>query len=126
MFGSKRAMTQTWWLSFCDDDKPEGERFLGVAIVDVDEIDVALAEPMTTALRAAHGLPPLTDPRDKWMSGAVGKTYLLKINPGGAVLAHRLDDIVPPDELATCPRDRLLQRLELDALGIAKKAADGW
>jgi hypothetical protein len=104
---------QTWWLSFCDPDRPEGQQFLGVVVVDVDEMDVARAEPAATAIRAAHGLPPLSDPADQWMSGAIGKTYRLKMNPGGAVAAVRVDDVAPPEELAAVPRDRLLQQAEI-------------
>lgn len=117
-------MTQTWWLSFTDPDKPKGQQFLGVAIIDVDDMDVARAEPAATALRAAHGLPPLTDPADRWMAGAIGKSYRLKCNPGGSVAAIRIDQIAPPSKLARCPRDQLLQRADLDALGVLEPDPD--
>lgn len=110
-------MTQTWWLSFCDPDKPEGQQFLGAVVVDVDEIDVARAEPAATALRAAHGLPPLTEADDQWMSGAIGKTYRLKVNPGGEVASMRLDDLPGfASKSASYPRGRLLSRADVAAI----------
>lgn len=111
-------MTQTWWLSFCDPDKPEGQQFLGVVIVDVNERDKTLGEFGAAAIRASHGLPPLTDPTDQWMSAAIAKSHRLRINPGGECVGHRVDDIAPPEELARCPRDRVLQKPELAALGV--------
>jgi hypothetical protein len=117
-------MTQTWWLSFCDGDRPAGQQFLGVVIVDVDEADVGRSEGAANALRALHGLPPLTDLDEQRMAAAVWKTHRLRINPGGAVLAHRIDDLAPPEDLARCPRNRVLQTPELEALGISGKASD--
>jgi hypothetical protein len=111
-------MTQTWWLSFCDGAKPTGTQFLGVVIVDVDAADVGRSEGVLTALRARHGLPPLTDARDQHMAAAIWKTHRLEINPGGEVLAFRIDEHAPAAILATAPRNRLLQRLELTALGL--------
>lgn len=46
-----------WWLSFCDTDKPEGQEFLGVIVVE--------------------DLGPMH---------AISKTYDLGINPGGRVM----------------------------------------
>lgn len=46
----------TWWMSFCDTDKPEGQQFLGVILVN--------------ELGPAH---------------AVKKTHELGINPGGEI-----------------------------------------
>lgn len=116
-------MTQTWWLSFCDPDKPEGQQFLGAAIVDVDVMDVARAEPSTTAIRAAHDLPPLIESGARWMAAAVWKSHRLKCNPGGAVATLRIDE--HPD-FATIgpryPRGRLLSRAEIDALDQAVEA----
>lgn len=61
-----------WWLSFADPDKPEGEQFLGVTIVEAPTI--------LEAIRTAHRL------------GA---------NPGGEVLAIEIQpSVVIPDGLA--------------------------
>lgn len=37
-------MTRTFWLSFVDETRPEGDRFLGVCIVDVTDEDAARAK----------------------------------------------------------------------------------
>lgn len=51
-----------FWLSFCDPDRPEGSRFLGVSIVKANSFDEALG----------------------WAS-------FLKCNPGGEVAGTTLD-----------------------------------
>jgi len=108
---------QTWWLSFADSDRPAGQQFLGVVIVDVNDEDAANISPMVLMKRMMHGLPP-ADSSDDWFAAAVLKTHQLTINPGGECQGHRVDDIAPPDELAKCPRDRLLQKPELAAWGV--------
>ncbi len=111
--------TQTWWLSFCDSDRPQGQQFLGVAVLDVtaDEMADAIAE--VTYLRAIHGLPPADDPPTHWMAAAVRKAHLLGCNPGGEVAAWRMDDVPAcADELARLPRHQLLSKADLDALGV--------
>lgn len=50
-----------YWLSFCDTDKPAGKAFLGVAIVEADDLETAVSEAW-----------------DK------------EVNPGGEVLAMKL------------------------------------
>jgi hypothetical protein len=52
-----------FWLSFCDPDKPSGQRFLGVAIVEGDDL------------------------RD-----AVQNAWELKINPGGEVMSAEVTE----------------------------------
>ena len=51
------ANTALWWLSFADPDLPEGHRFLGVAVVEAQDGEAAVA-----------------------------RTHLMRINPGGEVL----------------------------------------
>ena len=63
----------TFWLSFNDQDAPVNERFLGVAIFDMDERDGELS-PVEIARRA-------------WQLG---------INPGGSVAIQEVDSI--PEE----------------------------
>lgn len=112
-------MTQTWWLSFCDGDRPIGEQFLGAAILDVDEQDIARSEGVRKALRARHGLPDLTDPDDRSMSAAIWKSHRYACNPGGEVAAVRIDEapgFAAHD--AQMPRNRLLQKAALIALGL--------
>lgn len=57
-----------WWLSFCDPNRPEGQRFLGVSIV--------LASNFIAALKVAHALG---------------------VNPGGAVQGFEMLDPVKID-----------------------------
>ena len=56
------------WLSFCDDDKPKGQQFLGVAIV-----------------------------RGRDFLIAVERAHMLGINPGGQVMGMPIPDEVAPD-----------------------------
>ena len=37
-------MAKWWWLSFCDERRPRGDRFLGVCIVQGDELADAIQE----------------------------------------------------------------------------------
>lgn len=110
-------MTQTWWLSFCDGDKPEGEQFLGVAIVDVTEDDANTVHDLVTRRRAMHGLPP-AERGVEWMAAAVERSHFTGCNPGGEVACLRIDEA--PEFAAhdaTLPRNRLLSKSELEALG---------
>jgi hypothetical protein len=105
-------VTRTYWLSFCDTKAPEGEQFSGVAIVDVDEADMDEAM-LEVLLRFG--------PRDDdayWIAAAVRKAHEMGCNPGGEVQTMRIDEALreradPP----LCPRNRLLQKPELMALG---------
>lgn len=36
-------MNRIFWLSFCDTDRPKGQQFLGVSVVDVTEEQIAEA-----------------------------------------------------------------------------------
>lgn len=75
-----------FWLSFADGDKPRGEQFLGVAVVEADGDD--LKEQMSDALSIA------------WELG---------INPGGSVQGMPIPrDSIPPDCI-----NRLLLKNEL-------------
>jgi hypothetical protein len=53
-----------FWLSFCDDERPKGSQFLGVAIV--------------------HGIDPID---------AVGAAWALGINPGGQVAVAEVVEV---------------------------------
>ncbi len=59
-------MTAWWWLSFCDPDRPEGEQFLGVALVQAED---------------EYGVAPAA-----WVAGC---------NPGGEIGMMRIPDKVP-------------------------------
>jgi hypothetical protein len=66
-----------WWLSFCDPDRPEGQQFIGVAIVC------------------------------GWtIQEAVTRSHLLKVNPGGEIsFAQMPPERVPRPEFCNCLMD---------------------
>lgn len=76
----------TYWLSFCDADKPKGSQFLGVVLVD--------AESLEDAVRAC------------WKAGC---------NPGGEVASIELPplDELADDERADAERTYAMPRLTL-------------
>lgn len=74
-----------WWLSFCDPDRPEGEQFLGVCIVEAADITTC------TKVAWALGINP------------GGETKMMKIVPEHAArlsfdLADYYDRLLPPEE----------------------------
>ena len=75
----------TFWLSFNDQDAPVNERFLGVAIFDMDERDGELS-PVEIARRA-------------WQLG---------INPRGSVAIQEVDSIPEEYKNQLLPDDELL------------------
>lgn len=96
--------TKTYWLSFCDTDRPKGQQFLGVSVIDVSEADVLEAQ----SVRPAH---------DPWIGAAIRKSWLKKCNPGGEVLTCQLET---GHELI--PRDVLLAKSDLERLGLIEGA----
>jgi hypothetical protein len=103
-------MTRTYWLSFCDPDKPEGQQFLGVVVIDVSEEDAAAAKPVIDVLFPRH------DAGAEWIAAAQRKCWQLGCNPGGQVAAF--EKPAAYEWPADVPRGRLLQRGELEALGV--------
>lgn len=63
----------SWWLSFCDSNRPEGSHNLGCCIVDI--------------------------PDGLGMRHAVVRAHELRINPGGQVAGGPLKGIVVADHL---------------------------
>ncbi len=107
-----------WWLSFADDTRPEGDHFLGVAIVLAPAVD-RLSTDRYCLLRAMAGHPaPFTATADaKGISHtlAVVRAHDLGINPGGSVAGFVLsDDELPAPEL----RERLLSKDDLIEAGL--------
>jgi hypothetical protein len=77
------APERLWYMSFCDGDRPKGEQFLGSLYI-----------------------------RGKSFCGAVSKSHLLGLNPGGEILFVE----VPLDVASRVPEEwigRLLSREEL-------------
>ena len=78
----------TYWLSFTDADRSEGQQFLGVIVTRAWSLKAAIT----------------------W-------THVLGINPGGGVLSIQLDQS-ESDQVRQLPRDQLLSRAQLEQLGI--------
>lgn len=68
---------KTFWLSFCDSERPKGQQFLGACIVDVTAADADEAA-VFIALRF-----PLAQPDSEWIGAASWKAHRLGCNPGG-------------------------------------------
>jgi hypothetical protein len=109
-------MTRTIWMSFADHDRPEGQRFLGVCVLDVSEHEAARAKPL---MLRKH---PHATAGAEWLYAAMQKSWALGINPGGSVASLELDADNP--KTATVPRNRLLQAPDLLALGILNDGDD--
>ena len=101
-----------FWLSFVDDAKPEGQRFLGVCIVDVTAEDAAEAQAII-ADRFPHHAEGA-----EWIAAATRKAWAMGCNPGG----DRRRPTSPTQARArtawTSPLHRLLQKPELAQLGL--------
>lgn len=97
-------MTRTFWLSFADENRPSGDQFLGVAVVDVTDAEIEAARPF---------LPPTARVGAEFIMAAIRKAHALGCNPGGQV---RLTE-VPVIMMAETPRGVLLSRAQLVTLG---------
>lgn len=107
--------TRTYWLSFCDPDKPAGTQFLGVAVVDVTAEDAS--DPMNVI--RCLGSP---EPEEAiWLAAAITKAHATGCNPGGQVQAADLTAFRDHPEakamLDKTPRHTLMPKDELAALG---------
>ncbi len=113
--------TQTFWLSFADGQRPEGQQNLGVAIVDVRPEDADEGEARARALRRANGIVTgvMLD-ADRYTAGAVYVSHLMGCNPGGDVQIMRIDHapgFADRDALGKLPRNRLMSEAELRRVG---------
>lgn len=110
-------MTQTFWLSFCDGDRPKGQQFLGVCIVDVTEADALEAVDIVVARRMQVGHPDPPDPEAVWIAAAVRKAHREGCNPGGDVATARIDQAPHfAQHGASYPRNRLCSKAEIEAI----------
>lgn len=104
-------MTRWFWLSFADGDLPEGEQFLGVAIVKVDDGIQEVVDEMSRLMRRPEHV--IGDP----FFAAVASSRLLNLNPGGSVQGLEMPASLVqriPEEM----RERLLSRDELREAGL--------
>jgi hypothetical protein len=97
---------KTMWLSFTDPDRPKGQQFLGVAVIDVPDDFVPIAKERMLA----HY--PHAEPGAEWVYAATMLAWHHQCNPGGEVA---LVDVTDDPEIAGVPRNRLLTREELEA-----------
>lgn len=91
---------KTFWLSFCDGNRPKGQQFLGVAVIDVtdDEAHEAFEDLLDRFPNAQDGA--------EWIAAAARKAHRLGCNPGGEVASIEMPREWPDFE--TCPRHELL------------------
>lgn len=109
-------VTKTFWLSFCDPDKPKGEQFLGAAVVDVTD-EMAAEALIDVILRF-----PMAMDEAEWPAAATREAHRTGCNPGGEVAITEITE-APPDILAAYPRNQLLSRAEIEALDTLTEAA---
>jgi hypothetical protein len=99
-----------FWLSFADTERPPGDQFLGVCIVEVSAAEAALARPL---VEARYGRPA---PQGAvWIAAAIRRAWATHCNPGCGVMTI---DITDNHQIPELPRHRLLSRAALLALGI--------
>lgn len=82
---------RAYWLSFVDPDRPKGERFLGVSIVQVSDEEVEAQRE-----EAAGWAEP---ERGMEIAAAVAKAWDMGCNPGGEVQGFRIDQAPKFEEL---------------------------
>jgi hypothetical protein len=74
-----------WWMSFCDPDRPEGDRFIGALVIRADN---------------AHEM--------------IDRSWALDLNPGGEIaffeIPKQYEPRIPPDWIET----RLLTKTECE------------
>jgi len=101
-------VTKTFWLSFCDAERPKGRQFLGVAVVDVTDEDAANAL-IDVVLKF-----PFAQEGAEWISAASQKAWQMGCNPSGEMASFEM----PHDDERTFmyPRNTLLQKSDIDAL----------
>jgi|SRR5580765_458732 len=100
-----------FWLSFVDQDRPEGQRFLGVCIVEVTDEDAAEAKAIIDAKFPRHAEGA------EWIAAATRKAWLMGCNPGGEIATADITDARPPEGV-DLPLHRLLQKPEMERLGL--------
>lgn len=109
--GGDMTKTRTFWMSFADPEKPEGQQFLGVCILDVTTEDVV------------EGLPdmrrwfPRAEEGAEWNFAAMRKAHRLGCNPGGQIAYV---DITGRHAPAPLIKNKLLSHKELWAAGLVE------
>lgn len=102
-------MIRTFWLSFCDNHRPPGQRFLGVCVVDVTD------EMAAEALEKIRREFPRAQAGAEWIAAATAQAWFMCCNPGGEVASL---DITGAPQADAYPRDRLLTQRILDSIQV--------
>ncbi len=106
--------TRTYWLSFCDGDRPKGQQFLGALVVDVTDAEAEAARIEIDQRFPQHA------PEAEWIAAAARKAWQHGCNPGGEIATVRIDDA---EHFATMspryPRLHLLSRADVAAIDAA-------
>jgi hypothetical protein len=99
---------KTIWMSFIDEDRPKGVRFLGVNVVDItpeeEEYQLLLHPEMHDKVKGPA------------ICAAAAKAWHLGINPGGEVMAMEMRPGVMPEDM----KNRLLTQADLEASGLVE------
>lgn len=103
---------RTFWLSFCKDDRPKGDQFLGVCVIDVSPAEAFLAREHL-AKNFPHALPGA-----EWLGAALRKARALQCNPGGEVAGY---EVTGWPEMDLVPRNMLLSKADLELIGQSAK-----
>lgn len=101
---------RTFWLSFCDGDRPKGDQFLGVCIVDVTGTEANEAQ-LDVLLRF-----PNARKGAEWLAAASRKCHRLGINPGGEMASFDITGMTPPEGV-TVVKNQLLLKADLQSQG---------
>ncbi len=106
---------RTYWLSFCDDERPKGQQFLGAVVVDVTSEDA----------RAVVTLHPHAV-REPWLAAAIRACWRAGVNPGGNVASQRIDDHPNFPVVSPCyQRLTLFTRAQVEAIDARIEAEHG-
>lgn len=101
---------RTYWLTFCDNSRPKGSKFLGVCLIDVDATAAAAAKQILVTLFPQHA------PGAEWIAAATRIAHAYGCNPGGEIGSME----IPTTFVG--PRNKLMQRPELEQLDALQPA----
>lgn len=108
-------MAKTFWLSFCDNDKPNGEQFLGACVVDVSE------EQANDALTDIDVRFPNHADGAEWIGAAIKAAWELGCNPGGEMASFEMTD-APAKWHEAYKRGVLMSKSEIETIDAALEA----
>jgi hypothetical protein len=104
----KNQGARKFWLSFCDNERPKGSRFLGACIVDVTAENADKARGLVEERYPHHAFGA------EWIAAASREAWRLGCNPGGQMLSL---DVTDAPEAAGWPVGVLMSLAEIEARG---------